>query len=331
MKRHLPPNIYRTKGVLYFFKRPGPWVKMQTQFPEGAPVPFALHQERERLLQMPKPVAGGRDVAAVIRAYRAHRKFTAKADRTRADYLQHLDFLAEKLGGIEPKHIERRHVIAWLDAWGRANPHRANYRLRVLKIVLEHAIDMGLLPTAGNPAKGVSELAYARQERHPWPIHMVQAFRDAADAPTRLLFEALIHTGQRIGDVRQLQWSQYDGEALTLRQGKTGRRLWLPLPPVLCGLLDAEPRRALFIFPNARRTGPLSYRAAHDRIMKVRKRIGAEAHDIHALRHTAASELAARGLDDETIMAVTGHTTVSALRIYTEEARQRARAKKARE
>jgi len=331
MKRHLPPNIYRTKGVLYFHKRPGPWIRLETQFPEGEPVPFALHQERERLLNMPKQVPGGKDVAAVIRLYRAHPKFNGKALRTRQDYIKHLDFLSDKLGGIEPRHIERRHVIAWLDQWGKASAHRANYRLRILKIVLEHAIDMGLLPTGGNPAKGVSELAYERQERQPWPLDKVVAFREAANGEALLLFEALIHTGQRIGDVRQLRWTDYDGEAFTIRQGKTRAKLWLPVPPVLAELLEAQPRRALYIFPNARLTGPLSYRAAHDRIMKVRRQIGAESYDIHALRHTAASELAAAGHDDATIMAITGHKSVAALRIYTEEARQRARAKKARE
>ena len=39
--------------------------------------------------------------------------------------------------------------------------------------------------------------------------------------------------------------------------------------------------------------------------MKVRKEIGAEEYDIHALRHTTASELAALGLSDDLIMAVT--------------------------
>lgn len=54
-KRHLPPNIYRHRasGRLYFAKRIAGrlhHVTLETQFPEGAPVPFALHQERERLL-----------------------------------------------------------------------------------------------------------------------------------------------------------------------------------------------------------------------------------------------------------------------------------------
>ena len=68
--------------------------------------------------------------------------------------------------------------------------------------------------------------------------------------------------------------------------------------------------------------------AARQRFMRVRKRIGAEAYDIHALRHKRASELAAAGHDDATIMAITGHKSVAALRIYTEEARQKARAER---
>lgn len=333
-RRDLPSHVHRKRGVLYFVKRPKgggapKWTKMETQFPEGAEIPFALYQERERMLAQPMPVTPGQDIAAVIRNYKAHRKFARLAQRTREDYDKHLAFLEAKIGKIAPKNIERRHVIAWLDAWGAKSAHRANYRLRVLRLLLEHAIDMGLLPTGGNPAKGIAELEYDKRQRVPWPVNLVQAFREAADGETRLLFEMLIHLGQRIGDTRQLRWSDYDGQAFTIRQGKTKAKLYLPVPPILKELLDARPREALFIFPNRDATGPMSYRAAHDRIMKVRRAIGAEAYDIHALRHTRASELAAAGHDDATIMAITGHKSVAALRIYTEEARQRARAEKA--
>ncbi|MBW4982533.1 tyrosine-type recombinase/integrase [Mameliella sp. CS4] len=329
IKRHLPPNIYRTRGVLYFYRRPGPWIKLETQFPEGEPVPFALHQERERLLSQPAPVKPGQDIAAVIRHYMASRKYARKASRTRADYEAHLIALSEKLGKIEPRRIERRHVIEWLDAWAKAaTPHLANYRLRVFRIVMEHAIDMGLLSAGQNPAKGVTELEYDRVERQPWPVNLVQAFRSEAEGDTLLLFEMLLGLGQRVGDTLSLRWPQYDGDWFAVRQRKTGNRVWLPVPPALAETLDARPRDALFIFPNADLTGHLTYSAARQRFMRVRKRIGAEAYDIHALRHTRASELAAAGHDDATIMAITGHKSVAALRIYTEEARQKARAER---
>lgn len=334
---NLPPYIYRTKGVLYFVKRPKgggspAWVRMETQFPAGEKIPFALHQERERLLNAPAPVKGGKDLAAVVRAYRRNRKFTRLAARTRSDYDPHLLYIEEKLGHLAPRYVERHHVIKWLDKWAKDNtPHQANYRLRVFRIVLERAIDMGLLPTGGNPAKGVSELEYDKIIREPWPVNLVEKYRKTAKGEALLLFEALLGLGQRIGDTRKLRWSDYDGAAFTLKQGKTGTKVYLPVPPILKALLDAEPRRALYIFPNKDMSGPLSYRAAHDRVMKVRTLIGAEKYDLHALRHTKASELAAAGHDDAVIMAITGHKSVSALKIYTEEARQKARAIKAQE
>ncbi|PVA05712.1 hypothetical protein [Thalassorhabdomicrobium marinisediminis] len=89
--RELPSYVHRRKrdGVLLFRRRiAGRIVKvrMETQFPEGEPVPFALHQERERLLNQPEPVAFGRDIAAVIRQYRKSPKLTGLKPRTKSDY-----------------------------------------------------------------------------------------------------------------------------------------------------------------------------------------------------------------------------------------------------
>lgn len=63
----------------------------------------------------------------------------------------------------------------------------------------------------------------------------------------------------------------------------------------------------------------------------MRKQIGAEAYDIHSLRYSAASELAAAGCSDDEIKAITGHTTSAMVAKYAGAERQRARAKKAQE
>ena len=62
--RDLPSYIHRRKrdGKLFFRKRYGAKIveiPLQTQFPAGDTVPFALHQERERMLNAPMPVAEG--------------------------------------------------------------------------------------------------------------------------------------------------------------------------------------------------------------------------------------------------------------------------------
>ena len=100
--------------------------------------------------------------------------------------------------------------------------------------------------------------------------------------------------------------------------------------PQLAAVLAQAPRAGLFILsqPDSQ---PVSYRAAAFAVMKVRKEIGAEDYDIHALRHTTASELAALGLSDELIMAVTGHTSRASVVRYAGAARQKARAKTAQD
>lgn len=332
--RELPSYVHRRKrdGKLLFRKRVGQKIieiLMQTQFPEGEPVPFVLHQERERLLNSPTPVAHGNTIAHVIDRYERAPEFIGLAPRTKLDYRKHLDFLRDKIGHLEPKSIERHHVIQWRDTWAKKSPHRANYRLRVLRIVMERAIDFGLLPTGGNRAKGVSEVKYERKERMPWPDELVSAARQAADDRTGLLFELLLGTGQRIGDVLKMKWSEFDGEAISVLQGKTKASLWIPAPQMLLQALGKAPRRAVFILANYAGTGPWSYRGAADAMMKLRREIGAEAYDIHSLRYTATAELARVGLDDDKIMAITGHKTQRMVQLYAGAERQKARAKAA--
>ena len=332
--RDLPSYVHRRKrdGKLLFRKRYGTKIveiPMQTQFPKGDPVPFVLHQEREKLLISPAPVAHGSTISHVIDRYERSPDFTGLAPRTKADYRKHLTFLQDRIGHLEPKAIERHHVIQWRDAWAKKNPHKANYRLRVLRIVMERGIDFGLLPTGGNSAKGVSEVKYERKGRLPWPDELVDKARTTAEGRTALLFELLLGTGQRIGDVLKMKWSEFDGEAINVRQGKTKASLWIPAPLMLLQTLAAAPRSSVFILTNHAETGPWSYRGAADAMMKLRRKIGAEAYDIHSLRYTATAELARVGLDDDLIMAITGHKTQRMVQLYAGAERQKARARAA--
>lgn len=123
-----------------------------------------------------------------------------------------------------------------------------------------------------------------------------------------------------------MKWSDIEDDGINVCQNKTDRRLWIPFSPRLKEALEKAPKRSVFILTNHAATGPWSYRGAHDAVMKVRKKIGAEEYDIHGWRHTATSKLAALGLSDELIMSVTGHKTSASVQRYSEVARQRSRA-----
>lgn len=336
MKKDLPAYVTRHKrsGKLLFTKRFGGKTvqrTLDTQFPEGAPVPVELHLEVQRLLSGPAIIPRGQDIPSVIARYRAGPEYTRLAHRTKDDYDQILDYLAERLAGVQPKDVKRAHVIRWRDEWAESSPHRANYRLRVFRIIMERAIDYGSLETGKNPAKGVAQVRYDRRAREAWPDDLVKAFRATATGQTLFLFEALLGTGQRIGDTLNMRWSDFDGQAVQVVQSKTGAKLWIPPTRELLTQMQAAEKRSVFMFPAITGQGRWSYRGAAHAIMQVRKAIGAEAYDNHALRHTATAHLARAGLDDETIMAITGHKTAAMVRLYAGPERQKARAIKAQE
>lgn len=341
--KSLPSYIHRRKrdGVLLFRKRIAgkiTEIRLETQFAEGDPVPFELHQERERLLAQPEPVAAGRHISAVVRHYKAHEKFKGLATRTRSDYDKHLGYFDEKLGHLSPKNIERHHVLSWRDAWAKKHsPHFANYRTRVLSIVFEHAKDMGLLTKSEeNPAKGLKGLKYEGQERAEWPAEKVKAFRQAFPYGTRerTCFELCLGTGQRIGDVLRMQWGHVRGSSIAVQQGKTKKFLLVPMTAHLMAALAAaeRPQSALFILSKdmtkTKVPGQWAYRSAADTMRKARKSVGAQDHDLHSLRYTAAAELLMAGCDDDLIASVTGQSR-QMVEHYTRHVRQKVRAEKA--
>lgn len=71
---------------------------------------------------------------------------------------------------------------------------------------------------------------------------------------------------------------------ITVKQNKTGKRLWVPIVPALQEALDAAPRRSLFILTNHRATNRWSYRGASQAIRKIREDFGALDFDNHSWR-----------------------------------------------
>lgn len=331
-KGQLPSYIVRnSRGVLYFRKRPGPWVRLETQFPASEAVPIALHLERERLLNEPTPVPKGQTVADVIRHYNASEGYRRLAPRTKSDYDKRTEFWRDKIGHLRPGNIERRHVIGWRDANEKKDgPHEANYRLRVLRIIMEHAINMGHIAAGSNPVSKVPQIKYDGKKREPWPADKIRGFRDTypRDSVERLILELCLGTGQRISDVLRMQWGDLDGDAIRVRQAKTGKRLHLPFTAELRATLAVTPRRALFIVPADKGTGQRSYFSAAHVMRQARDAIGATAWDLHSLRYTAAAELLLAGCTDDEIAAVTGQSP-EMVRHYTATTRQKVRAIKA--
>lgn len=266
---------------------------------------------------------------ALIASYRRSDRWLNLKPRTRADYERVLVYLDEKIGARDVCRLVRKDVIAAQDA-NRERIRFANYVPQVLSVLCEHAIDLGW--RQDNPAKGVRAIktpADKRQAHIPWPDEAVARWRAEADPLPRLIFELAVGSVQRPGDWPRFRWSDFDGDALRIVQGKTGKALVLPVTPALRAALEATPRRGLTILQDEAGR-PISYSRMAAIMLRERRRLGLEAYDLHALRYRGVMELAWAGCTDDEIASYSGHASREMIAKYAGEARQMTRARQAR-
>jgi len=320
-KRELPKHVYRQRNGIYFQRRGWPTQKFESEF--GSP---EFWQEYSNILSQkdgPRRVIA-RNFGALIDSYRKSPRYRNLKPRTGLDYDKYLDFFLEIMGEANPAKMLRKDVIRLRDA-NADKAYFANYSLRVLRVLMEHCVDLGWRDA--NPARGVPELKTAKKQREPWPRDLLDAYRASCDLGTRerLVMELCVGTGQRIGDVLEMRWSHIQDGGFLVRQSKTGKELWVPILAELQAALDAASRHSVYLLTNERGTNRWSYRGASAAVRAVRERVGALDYDIHSWRYNAACELVEAGCSDDLVASVTGQSPAMVLH-YTGKVRQKVRA-----
>lgn len=312
------PYLTRTKGRVYFRRGKAPLVRL----PDPSDPDFLVAYTAARRGRPLAPAT--RTVSGLIRSYGQSSRWTKLAPRTMADYRKVLDYLRDKIGDRNAVAITRPLILEAMEA----NAHRArfaNYLAQVASILCEHAIDLGW--RRDNPVKGVRLLKMGEGHKV-WPKGAIEAYRAHATGNALLIFELCLGTGQRIGDVLKMRWSDIEDGAIRVKQGKTGNEVWIPVSPRLAGVLDASTRHGLSICAG-RDSRPLSYRRASYAVESARRASGCQAYTIHGLRHATAAELAEAGCTDAQIAAVTGHKSLRMVAKYRAGSDQRRLAKEA--
>jgi integrase len=127
--------------------------------------------------------------------------------------------------------------------------------------------------------------------------------------PSALLLA--LWTGQRQGDLVRLTWMQYDGSKIRLRQGKSKRRVVVPVGPPLKTALDARrPEKAEGAILRNTLGEPWTTDGFKTSWGKAFDRAGLGDEDLHFhdLRGTAVTRLALSGCTVPEIAAITGHS-----------------------
>ncbi len=320
-KRELPKHVYKQRNGLYFQRRGWPSRKFDSDF--GTPEFWKEYADILAVKDQPRVITS-RSFTALVKSYRASPRYRNLKPRTGLDYDKHLDFFVSIMGDRNPAKMQRKDVIRLRDA-NAEKAYFANYSLRVLRVLMEHCVDLGWRDN--NPARGVSEIKTAKNEREPWPRELLDLYRATCRLGTRerLVMGLCVCTGQRIGDVLEMRWSDIKDGAVFVRQSKTKKELWVPILDELQAALDAASRHSVYILTNERGTNRWSYRGASAAVRKVREQIGATAYDIHSWRYNAACELLEAGCADDLIASVTGQSPAM-VQHYTRKVRQKIRA-----
>ena len=298
----------RSKGRVYYYFDTG-----QTR-PSGATIYRRLPDIADKagfggsyaalLAHRTRNAAGGPDalpVSGLIDRYQRSREFALLAESTRKTYNLYALRLDKLIGTAPLDEVTRADVMAMIDKLS-ATPGAANMTLAVLGAVYAWGRSREL--TKADPAKGVE--GFAASDYEPWPADLLRQGLTASNERIRLLVSLLYYTGQRIGDVTRMRWSDIRGGAILVEQDKTGKQLEIALHPDLLLVLGARPNadRALL----ARADGGTFSKAYLGSVLKEWTRARGANVVAHGLRKNAVNALIEAGCSVGEVSAVTGQS-----------------------
>jgi integrase len=110
----------------------------------------------------------------------------------------------------------------WRDQWAD-KPRTADYAWMVLARTISWGKDRGRVRT--NPCERGGRIYRSDRSEIVWTEADIGRFMAVAPDHLKVALLMGLWTGQRIGDLRTVTWSAYDGEFIRLKQSKTGRRV----------------------------------------------------------------------------------------------------------
>jgi integrase len=180
----------------------------------------------------------------------------------------------------------------------QSGEREADTRLSVISAMLSWAVQNSELRS--NNVAGFKRLYRADRSSMIWLPEQVSAFMAVAPIEMQRAMLLALHTGQRQGDLLRLTWNNYDGTAISLRQGKSrrlgvaGPLIVIPCTRALRRMLDGMPRVAATILTS--RTGrPFQRRNFCKLWIDSARSAGVTDLHFHDLRGTAVTMLSEAG------------------------------------
>lgn len=218
---------------------------------------------------------------------------------------------------VSPEIVER-YKVARLDS---ASKRSVNHELTTIGAMFRRAVDMGYLEN--DP---VSKVKRFRIQQTKSPRYLtgpeIERIKAVCDQGLRDMFEVLIQTGMRRGELLNLEWSDVDfaNGYIHIRPKagwipKHGRSRKIPMRPAVRDILKRHRENAtcqlVFHTPSGKRVIHFG-----ERLWRAYRRAHVENATVHTTRHTFASHAVMSGLDLYTVGRLLGHADAKSTQIY---------------
>jgi integrase len=273
----------------------------------GSPEFVAAYAAAEKLMR--DRLAG--TFNGLVRDYILSPEFeTNLKESTRREYKRMLGKAEAKFGNMPVAALDdprvRQDFMNWRATIARTSGNReADNRLSVISAMLTWARENGKV--LANHLAGFRRLHHVDRSELVWLPEHIAAFMAVAPVELQRALILALHTGQRQSDLLNLTWNNYDGALISLRQGKTGRKVELPCTRALKTMLDGIDRTSTLILTT--KTGR-QWQARYFKRAWAETSTDAGIVDLHFhdLRGTAVTMLAEAGCTTPQIAAITGHS-----------------------
>jgi integrase len=221
--------------------------------------------------------------------------------------------VAEAFAEFAPAQIRPTHIAAFLDD-AKDTPSMANLLRSFLKGTFERAVRWGVVDA--DPVRDIKPFKTNKRDRYISADEFARIRKEATPTLQCLMDLAYI-TGQRVGDVMSIRYSDVSEVGLFVKQQKTGARVLIAMSPDLEAAI-AQARtihqsvKGLTLF-HKRDGSPLAYNTIYGHWKKACADAKVEDAHFHDIRAAAATDAKAQGLDSRALL---GHTTESSHNRY---------------
>ncbi len=253
-----------------------------------------------------RPGTGITTIATMTPLYRTHIQSRLAAGEIRPKTAEVQDYyltLIAPLSGLRLSDVTPTTIEAWQAGMSERSRSSRRGAWLTLRRMFKLARREGL--TSADPFRDLTAPSGDR-EKEPVPATAddVAALLAASTGRWRVMFAVLAYTGMRSGEVLALEWRDYDGETLRVREGKTERsRRAIPVAPPLKEILNDWPRGTGLMFPTANGT-----QVRHRNFLRAFQATQPRENlTPHSFRHGLVTNLLAAGVPVQVVSAIVGH------------------------